>query len=75
MKPLLEKNRLSLAAVGTGAGRVADGLALISAVSAERSGRRDFVRSIIDAAAVFKRRQLSARCRVVGVVRSIATPR
>ncbi|HEX4794465.1 MAG TPA: sugar phosphate isomerase/epimerase family protein [Humisphaera sp.] len=54
VKPLLEKNRLSLAAVGTGAGWVAHRLTLTSAVAAERQRARDFVRSIIDAAAVFK---------------------
>jgi len=54
VRPLLEKNRLNLAAVGTGAGWVAHRLTLTSAVAAERQRARDFVRSIIDAAAVFK---------------------
>jgi sugar phosphate isomerase/epimerase len=51
VKPLLERHGLAVAAVGTGAGWVKHRLSLTSPQSAERREARDFVRSMIDAAA------------------------
>ena len=50
-RPLLERNRLGLAAIGTGAGWVLHRLTLSSAEAAIRARAREFVREIIRAAA------------------------
>ena len=53
VRPHLEAHGLSLAAVGTGAGKVKHGLTLVDA-DADRRGRAvDFVKRIIDAGAAF----------------------
>ena len=51
--PLLEKYRLRLGAVGTGAGMVLHGLQLCDADPARREAAKDFIRSIIDRGAAF----------------------
>ena len=53
VRPFLEQNKLKLAAVGTGGGWVTQQLTLSSHDQSIRSRAREFVRSIIDAAAKF----------------------
>jgi sugar phosphate isomerase/epimerase len=53
IRPLLEQNQLKLAAVGTGGGWVVQQLTLTSPDASVRNRAREFVRSIIDAAARF----------------------
>ena len=54
VRPHLETHNLKLAAVGTGAGKVKHGLTLVDADAARRGRAVEFVKSIIDAAAVFE---------------------
>ena len=49
VRPLLEKHRLKLAAVGTGAGWVIHKLSLTSADATNRARAREFIRSIVEA--------------------------
>jgi sugar phosphate isomerase/epimerase len=49
VRPVLDRHKLKVAAVGTGAGWVIHKLALTSPDAAIRSKARDFIRSIIDA--------------------------
>ena len=51
---LLQKNKLHLAAVGTGAGMVKHGLHLCDADAGRREQARDFIKGIIEAGAPFK---------------------
>ena len=53
VRPHLEANNLALAAVGTGAGKVKHGLTLVDADAGRRGEAVQFVKSIVDAAAVF----------------------
>lgn len=48
LKALLERHRLQLAAVGTGAGMVKHGLNLTDADPSKRSAAKEFIRSMID---------------------------
>ncbi len=51
---LLEQHKLSVAAVGTGAGMVKHGLSLTDADPEKRAAAKDFIRQIIDFGAAFK---------------------
>ena len=53
VRPLLEQNKLKLAAVGTGGGWVTQQLTLTSHDQSVRNRAKEFVRAIIDAAAKF----------------------
>jgi sugar phosphate isomerase/epimerase len=53
LKTLLDRHRLQLAAVGTGAGMVKHGLSLTDADPSKRLAAKDFIRSMIDYGSVF----------------------